>query len=86
MSAQQATIWHHSNKYSAEAACEHCQGVVRHEPWCITRSEAVLYVYEAVLDAEKLTLGDKLILHALGAAWTNTECRGKCQSTEGKPN
>ena len=43
-------------------------GVVRHENWCITRNEAVSYAYEAVLDAEKLSLGDRLILHALGVA------------------
>ena len=32
MPTQQAKTWHHSNKYSADAACEHCEGVVRHEP------------------------------------------------------
>ncbi len=78
MATQEATIWRHSNKYSAEAACEHCQGIVRHEPWCITRSEVILYAYEAVLNADVLTEGDKLILHALGVAWTNNRCAGAC--------
>lgn len=82
MPTQQAKTWHHSNKYSADAACEHCEGVVRHEPWCITRSEVVLYAYEAVLNAECLTEGDKLILHALGVTWTDNKCAGACQAAK----
>jgi hypothetical protein len=74
MSTQQASIWQHSNKYSADTACEHCQGVVYHETWCITRSEVVHYAYEAVMDASVLTEGDKLILHALGVTWTDNPC------------
>ena len=76
----QAAIWHHSNKYSAEVACEHCEGIVRHEDWCITRSPDVLYAYEAVLDADKLTEGDRLILHALGVTWANNGCVGACKA------
>jgi hypothetical protein len=86
MATQRASTWQHSNKYSAEAACEHCQGIVRHEGWCITRSEVVLYAYEAVLDADKLTEGDQLILHALGVAWANNCCSGACKSTERPAN
>ncbi|MGA7459305.1 MAG: hypothetical protein WBW69_03725 [Candidatus Korobacteraceae bacterium] len=81
MSTQSST-WQHSNKYSADAACEHCQGVVRHELWCITRSELVLYAYEAVVDASALTEGDKLTLHALGVAWTNNPCAGACKPAQ----
>jgi hypothetical protein len=80
MPTQQTTTWQHSNKYSAEVACEHCDGVVRHEPWCITRSSDVLYAYEAVWDADKLTEGDRLILHALGVTWTGKICSGACKS------
>ncbi len=80
MSTPPTTAWQHSNKYSADTACEHCQGVVRHEPWCVTRSAVVLYAYEAVVDANALTEGDKLILHALGVAWTNKPCAGACKS------
>ena len=82
MATQPASISQHSNRHSAEAACEHYQGVVHHESWCITRSEVVLYAYEAALDADKLTEGDQLILHALGVSWTNN-CA--CKSTEHKP-
>ena len=76
MSTQAATVWQHSNRYSADAACEHCGGIVRHEQWCVTRSEAVLYAYEAVVDANKLSEGDRLILHALGVAWIDNRCAG----------
>jgi len=86
MSTQPASTWQHSNKYSADSACKHCKGVVRHEPWCITRSELVLYAYEAVVDAGALSEGDKLILHALGVSWTNHPCAGACQSAECKHN
>ena len=84
MSTQHVTVWHHSNKYNAEAACEHCHGVVRHEPWCVSCSEIVLYAHQAVLNADVLTEGDKLILHALGVEWSNNRCA--CQSAESKPN
>lgn len=80
MTIPQVAPWLHSNKYSAETACEHCAGVVRHETWCITQSPIVLYAYSAVLDAEQLSEGDQLILHALGAAWTGKECAGACKS------
>jgi hypothetical protein len=82
MPTQEATTWRHSNKSSAEVACEHCEGVVRHEPWCITRSPEVLYAYGAVLDADKLTEGDRLALHALGVTWVNNKCAGACKSVE----
>jgi len=32
----------------------------------MNRSKVILYAYEAVLNADILTEGDKLILHALG--------------------
>ncbi len=69
----QAPIWHHDNQENAEAACEHCQAIVSHEPWCITRCEAVLYAYEAAADANKLQQGDRLILHALGVQWASND-------------
>jgi len=72
--------WYHSNIYSADAACEHCSGVVRHETWCITQNDAVSYAYEAVLDADKLSPGDRIILHALGVLWRGKACDGSCQT------
>ena len=70
MSTHEAATWLHSNQYT-EAACEHCQGYVSHASWCITRNRDVRYAYEAVLNADRLTEGDKLILHALGVSWRN---------------
>ncbi len=65
--------WYHTNKYAADAACEHCGAVVRHEEWCITANRKVAYAYEVVLDPGKLTIEDELILHALGVAWKQNE-------------
>lgn len=72
-----STTWYHSNRYNAQAACEHCEGVVRHEP-CISIDPIVYYAYE-VFDPSKLTLADSLILHALGATWESTTCQGNCE-------
>ena len=72
--------WYHSNTYTADSACEHCGGIIRHEKWCITKSEIVIYAYEAVLDAEKLSLGDRIILHALGVLWGGKVCAGNCKA------
>jgi len=71
--------WYHSNSYSADAACEHSSGVIRHENWCITNNERVAYAYEAVLDADKLSLADQMILHAWGAVWRGKVCDGGCR-------
>jgi len=70
--------WYHNNKYSADGACNHCGGVIRHEPWCITCNRAVAYAYGAVLNADRLNVEDRLILHALGAAWVQNTCDGSC--------
>lgn len=78
--------WYHTNKYAAESTCEHCGGVVRHEDWCITCNRTVAYAYSAVLDPGKLTIEDELILHALGAAWTQNGCDGHCSAREPSPN
>jgi hypothetical protein len=77
MSVQNQLPLRHSNKYSAESACVHCQGVVRHEFWCATQSSNVHYAFQAVLDSNQLSLGDELILHALGVAWTAERIQAK---------
>jgi hypothetical protein len=71
MNSANSAAWKHTVKYSAESSCEHCDGVIRHEPWCLTVNESVLYAYTILLDPGKLTLEDRLILHALGVAWSN---------------
>ena len=35
MSHNEAALYH-SNRYNAQAACEHCEGIIRHERWCQT--------------------------------------------------
>jgi len=80
MSGSARSVLFHSNRYSADSACEHCEGVVRHEPWCITQNTIVSYAYRAILDPSTLTVHDELILHALGVTWKTTQCRGECRS------
>ncbi len=75
MFANPAASWYHSNQYSAESACEHCGGVVRHETWCITRNPMVQYAFRVVLESEKLSFADRLILHALGVSWAVIGCK-----------
>jgi len=74
-----AASWYHSNQGDARSPCEHCGGVIHHERWCITRDALVQYACAAVLDPEKLTLIDRLILHALGVSWQKDPCAGNCQ-------
>ena len=81
MADNSATIFH-SNRYNAQAACQHCDGVIRHEPWCVTLHPAVHYAYQIVADPSKLTIGDTLILHSLGVIWGANACRGNCERNE----
>jgi hypothetical protein len=60
----------HSNQYSADSACLHCDGIIRHESWCVTQSANVYYAFRVVLDPSQLSPGDELLLHALGVVWT----------------
>jgi hypothetical protein len=60
----------YNNQHSADSACGHCNGMTRHEPWCITQNASVQYAYQAVSGIGQLTPGDHLILHALGVAWS----------------
>jgi hypothetical protein len=79
MSSPQINTWVHTNRYSADEACQHCAGIISHEPWCITRSPIILYIFQAVLDADKLSMGDHITMHALGVAWTGKICKGMCK-------
>lgn len=74
------TTRYHSNRYHAQAACEHCEGIIRHESWCITRDPEVYYAYQIVADPATLTPGDALILHSLGVIWGAKACQGNCQT------
>ncbi|MGA6982195.1 MAG: hypothetical protein WCC95_12055 [Candidatus Sulfotelmatobacter sp.] len=79
MSNALPTSLYYSNRYHAQAACEHCEGIIRHETWCITRDPLVYYAYQIVDDPNKLTPGDSLILRGLGTLWQKNLCQGKCE-------
>ena len=64
-----APNWFHSGRVSTAEFCENCGRILRHEKWCITRAPLVQYAYAVVNEPEKLTLRDRLILHALGVDW-----------------
>jgi hypothetical protein len=70
MPTQDQLPWSHSNQYSADSACVYCEGVIRHESWCLEQNADVHYAYQAVSEPDLLSLGDQLNLHALGVAWT----------------
>ena len=76
MSDRTPTTWFHSKLYSAQTACEHCGSAVHHEPWCMTLNTETFYAYKIVMDPTELTVGDALILHSLGAAWSKQDCQG----------
>ncbi len=75
MSSANSAVWHHGVRYSVDSVCKHCDGVMRHEPWCIAVNPAVSYAYEVLLDARSLSLADQLMLHALGVVWTDNYCQ-----------
>ena len=60
--------WYHANRYNP-LPCEHCEGMIRHEPWCMFVAPAVLYAFEIVDDPNRLTLEGALMLHGMGVAW-----------------
>ena len=76
MLADSAAGWYHSNQSNAQSTCEHCGGALRHEKWCMTCDALVRYAYATVQDPDKLTLRDRLILHALGVSWNRCGCEG----------
>jgi hypothetical protein len=78
MFANPSASWYQRGQYDARSACQHCGGVIRHERWCIACNALVQYAYAAVLDPEKLTLIDQMILHALGVSWQKNPCAGNC--------
>ena len=62
---------YHANRYHAQSACQQCEGILRHEPWCRTVNPAAYYAYEIVVHPKKLTIEDSIILHSLGVLWSH---------------
>ncbi len=60
-----------------DSLCSHCEGVNRHEGWCITQSENVCYAHRIVFQPKQLSPGDQIILHALGVSWKAAEAHPK---------
>ena len=57
-------------KTDEDLPCGRCGGVVLCEPWCESVNSCVRYARAAALHPTHLSLGDRLILHALGVRWT----------------
>jgi hypothetical protein len=72
MFANPAANRYPSPRISAQLLCKHCGRVARHEKWCVTCDPIVQYAYGVVANPERLTLRDRLILHALGVDWGDT--------------
>jgi hypothetical protein len=72
MSRDEAAL-HHSNKHNAQAACEHCDGMIHHERWCQTLNPVVGYAHKIVVSANELAIGDAIILHSLGGLWDHCQ-------------
>jgi len=73
MGAQGNPVLYHSKRYNAESACQHCEGIVHHEHWCLTLNPVVQCACEIVVHPDKLTIGDAIILHSLGVS-----CASSC--------
>jgi glycerol-3-phosphate cytidylyltransferase-like family protein len=67
--AQKDPIFYHSNRYAALSACQHCEGVIRHERWCLALNFVVRYACEIIVSPDKLTIEDAIILDSLGVLW-----------------
>lgn len=76
MSARQQPESASGNQRMQSPICGHCAGVTSHETWCITCNAIVLYAFEIVLDAYRLSLEDEIILHALGVQWSRAADKG----------
>jgi len=50
--------------------CARCGGVVLCMPWCESVNARVNYAHDAVRHPSHLSMGDRLILHALGVRWS----------------
>ena len=69
MNVSQQTSLVSQQWYNFQAACEHCEGIIRHELWCQTLNPVVCYAYKIVVSADELAIGDAIILHLLGVLW-----------------
>ena len=73
MATPKQPLWYHANQYGADSACAHCSSVIGHEQWCSIQNSNVQYAFQVVRYADRLSLQDRLILHALGVAWERSK-------------
>ena len=66
---QDNPVTYHGNRHNAQSACQHCEGVIGHERWCLALNPVVSIACEIVVYPGKLTIGDAIILHSLGVLW-----------------
>ena len=62
-------VWRVSNKYDVACRCSICNGVVRHEPWCVMVNKEMEYAFLFAVNPTIITQGDTIELHSLGVLW-----------------
>jgi hypothetical protein len=83
MKAQNSTRFGQSEQTDEDLSCARCGGVVLCESWCESVNACVRYAHDAVLHPTHLSLGDRIILHALGVRWTPE--RNRTKTPEDRP-
>ena len=70
MAVRKKTRWWQSRLADEDWTCARCGGVVLCMPWCESVNARVNYAHDAVRHPSHLSMGDRLILHALGVRWS----------------
>jgi hypothetical protein len=81
MKAQNSTRFGWIDQSDRDLSCARCGGIVLCESWCESVNACVRYAHDAVLNPTHLSLGDRMILHALGVRWTLGRNRTKRPKT-----
>ena len=58
----------HPNRYHAAAACEHCEGIIRHACWCIVLNPRVRYAYQ-MFNKGAMSTKDERFLNGMKIKW-----------------
>ncbi len=70
MNAQNSARLGQSDQTDEHLSCARCGRDVLCESWCESVNGCVRYAHDAVLHPTHLSLGDRIILHALGVRWS----------------
>lgn len=82
MKAQNGARLGQSDQTAEGLSCARCGGLVLCESWCESVNACTRYAYDAVLHPLNLSLGDRIILHALGVRWMPARSRTKHRMTD----